>query len=59
MSLSASDIATDDIMTDILKASGKGESLVKEFVKDRLMENSTTNFFSRMSQNKSKTLGTM
>ena len=59
MSLSTGDVTTDDIMSDMMKASEKGEILVKEFVKDRLMENSTTSLFARMPQNKSETLGTM
>ena len=59
MSLSTGDVTTDDIMSDMMKASEKSEILVKEFVKDRLMENSTTSLFARMPQNKSKTLGTM
>lgn len=59
ISVSTGDVAADDIRTDILTAEEKGEGLVKEFVKDRLMKKSTTNFFAKLPKIKSKTLGTM
>lgn len=59
VSLLTGDVATDEIMTDILQASEKGEALVNEFVKERLVETSPKNLYAKIPQNKSKTLGTL
>ena len=52
VSLTAGDVGPDDVRTNILTAEVKGESLANLFVKDRLMESSTTDFYSRIPQNK-------
>ena len=52
VSLTTGDVGPDDVRTDSLTAEMKGKSLVKEFVKDRLTESSTTDFYSRIPQNK-------
>ena len=51
MSLTTGDVGPDYVRTDILTAEVKGESLVKVFVKDILME-SLTIFCSMIPQNK-------
>ena len=52
------DVAPDDVRDELLSAEVKGTSLVLDFVKSRLKDRSV-DFYSRIPQNKAKTLATM
>ena len=57
-SLTTNDLATDGITTDLLTAEEKGVELVKQNVKERLVERSVP-FFGRQKRQKSKTFATL
>jgi len=56
--LSTGDVAPDDVRDGLLSVEKKGVTLVQDFVKSRLIEQST-DFYSRLPQNKAQTLATM
>ena len=56
--LSTGDLAPDDVRGGLLSVEKKGTSLNHNFVKSRLIEQ-TTDFYSRMPHNKAQTLATM
>ena len=57
-SLTTNDLATDGITTDLLTAEEKGVELVKQNVKERLVERSVP-FFEKQKRQKSKTFATL
>ena len=57
-SLTTNDLATDGITTDLLTAEEKGVELVKQNVKERLVERSVP-FFAKQKRQKSKTFATL
>ena len=56
--LSTGDVAPEDVRDELLSAEVKGTSLVIDFVKSHLIDRSV-DFYSRIPQNKAKTLATM
>ena len=56
--LSTGDVAPDDVRDGLLSVEKKGVTLVQDFVKSHLIEQST-DFYSRLPQNKAQTLATM
>lgn len=57
-SLTTNDIATDEVTTDLLTAERKGMELVKQNVKERLIEK-TVPFFASQKRQMSKTFATL
>ena len=51
-------VAPEDVKTQLLSAGEKGDTLVQEFVASRLMDK-TTDVYSKLPQNKAKTLGSV